>query len=104
MRLQTRNPLTQATLYSSDVSVICFHLGRKRFLALFELNPGDGSWSVFVSAIQIVQAWLPFHERDHVIAKRRAFDFGAVFHKADKVFQTGVATSGCWIFSARTEL
>ena len=44
-----------------------------------------GAWSVFISAIDIVQAWLPFYERDHVIAKQRVFDFGGVFHKADKV-------------------
>ena len=42
MRLQTRKPLTQTTLYASDVSVICFHLGRKASLARLELNPGDG--------------------------------------------------------------
>ena len=43
MRLQTRKPPAQTTSYVSDVSVICFYLGRKGSLVLFELNPGDGS-------------------------------------------------------------
>ena len=63
-----------------------------------------GAWSVFVSAIEIVQAWLPFHERVHVIAKQQVFDFGGVVHKAGEVSQTGMAASVCWIFSARTKL
>ena len=47
---------------------------------------------------KIVQARLPFYEGDNVVAKRGAFDFSGVFHKAGKVSQTGAATSACWIF------